>query len=89
MMAHDVQEASSVSLLHTVSNNPRNGRENGFGYLDDATIGILFGLIKSMLQCREHRPTWTLGFRVDTLQDLRALSPYFEAFEVVYKGGEG
>ena len=52
-------------------------------------VGILIGLIKGLLQRREHRSTWTLGVRVDTLQDLRALCLYFKAFEVVKEGGEG
>ena len=75
--------------MYTVSNSPRNGRKNGFGCLDNATIGILIGLIKGLLQRRKYRPTWTLGVRVNALQDLRALSLYFKAFEVVKEGGEG
>ena len=89
MMAHDVQEELSVSPLHTVSNSLRNGRENGFGGLDDAIIGILIGLIKGLLQRREHCPTSALGVRVDALQYLRALRPYFKAFEIVREGIEG
>ena len=48
-MAHDVQKELSVSSLHTISNSFRDGRENGFDCLNNATIGILIGLIKGLL----------------------------------------
>ena len=89
MMTHDVKEELSVSPFHTIGDSPRDGRENGLGGLDNATVGMLISLIKGLLQRREHRPTWTLGVRIDSFQDLRVLSPYTQAFEVVKEGGKG
>ncbi len=89
MMAHDVKEELSVSPFHIIGDSPRDGRENGLGGLDNATVGMLISLIKGLLQRHEHRPTGTLGIRIDSFQDLRALNPYPKTFKVVKEGGEG